>query len=734
MKSSSFAFRDRTHRSSAGEGDDTGAADRPALDGTLRTKRAELFLRHFSTACGVFASSVGLFVLAGWWLELPGVSSLVLYAPAMVPNSAIMGALAGAGLALLAPTAASRARVFVGRLAAAAAGVVALATLAQYLLGVDFGIDDVFETMADANLGRPSVLTATTFSLLAVALLIEDRRTTRGRRPAELLALVSGSISLMALLGHVFGVTVLFGPQRLLPATGMELPTIVSVWALSSGIVASRTDTGVMSLLTADDSGGVAARQLVVWLLVLVPVVGVIAAGARVGLYGLPMASALIVLLGIVAGSAFILRIARRASLLDAGRRASEREQRFLADVGAMLMDATPDYDATLSKLARAAAQHLADWCLVDVVESGRVRRLEVATSDPTAHAQAHDLQRLGQRLDRRRLHLMFEPLAARRSLLMTEVAPGFLESIAQDSVHLESLQRLEIRSFIAVPLVARDRLLGAIAFVSSRQSLRYDERDLRFAEELARVAALAVDNVHLYRSLRRAMATRDEILGMVAHDLRSPLNTILLQLQLMRRQAREPEHPSDKPIEAVRRAIDRMRRLIQDMLDVASLDAGSLSIERERLAVRSVLDEAVETHELAAAQSQIELRLVAADPLPEVLADRDRLLQVFDNLIGNAIKFTGAHGRVVVGGEPSGGEVQLWVADTGPGIDECHLAHLFDRFWRAADKGQRGAGLGLPIAKGIVEAHGGRIWVESEAGSGTTFRFTLPIAPPAEA
>ena len=179
--------------------------------------------------------------------------------------------------------------------------------------------------------------------------------------------------------------------------------------------------------------------------------------------------------------------------------------------------------------------------------------------------------------------------------------------------------------------------------------------------------------------------------------------------------------------MEVIERAAKRMNRLIQDLLDVALMEAGQLTIERARLSAGGLIVEAVDMQRPLASSSSLELRVEVDPDVPDVWGDRDRLLQVFENLIGNAIKFTKAGGRITAGAASRDDEVVFWVADTGCGIASENLPRVFDRFWQATRAGRQGAGLGLPITKGIVEAHGGRIWVESTAGSGSTFFFTIP-------
>jgi signal transduction histidine kinase len=285
----------------------------------------------------------------------------------------------------------------------------------------------------------------------------------------------------------------------------------------------------------------------------------------------------------------------------------------------------------------------------------------------------------------------------------------------------------------MGVPLIVQDRLLGALVVASCRLERRYGPGDLRLLEELGRRAALALENARLYRAVEDAVKARDDVLGIVAHDLRGPLSTILMHAALIRARGPEPAHGLRPPVEVIELAVTRMSRLIQDLLDVTRMEAGHLAIDHARVSARQLVTEAVEAQQQLAASASIELRVEIAPGVPEVWGDRGRLLQAFDNLIGNAIKFTRPSGGIVVGAAPRDGEVLFWVADTGAGISAEDIPHVFDRFWQARRAERRGAGLGLAIVKGVVEVHGGRIWVESTPGHGSSFSFTIPTAPGAE-
>ena len=233
---------------------------------------------------------------------------------------------------------------------------------------------------------------------------------------------------------------------------------------------------------------------------------------------------------------------------------------------------------------------------------------------------------------------------------------------------------------------------------------------------------------------IQKAVLARDHVLGIVAHDLRNPLNAIVLQLSALRRRGHEPERRNPKAIDLISRAASRMEHLIQDLLDVALLEAGKLTVRCEPLSAAELVTEAVEMQRSLATSADLEIRLEVGRDVPEVYVDRHRLLQIFENLIGNAVKFTQSGGRITLGASSADGEVLFWVKDTGCGISAESKAHVFDRFWQAASSAQRlGAGLGLPITKGLVEAHGGRIWVESTPGRGSTFFFSIPRGRPEE-
>jgi chemotaxis family two-component system sensor kinase Cph1 len=254
---------------------------------------------------------------------------------------------------------------------------------------------------------------------------------------------------------------------------------------------------------------------------------------------------------------------------------------------------------------------------------------------------------------------------------------------------------------------------------------------DVEGAEELRR-NAVEIDLARQVLREQQAVRARDDLVAVVSHDLRGPLAVIQMQAALLLRTGIDKEEPSLRlraSAERVQKAVDRMNALIRDLLDLARIEAGRFDVRPRPEGIREIVDEAlIIAYPLAEAKRiVIEVEEVSEDG--SVAADRERVFQVLANLTGNAIKFTPEGGKIVLRAEARSHEVLFTVADTGPGIPSEQLPHIFDRYWQARRTAHQGTGLGLYIAKGIVEAHGGRIWAESVPGAGARFYFTLPAA-----
>jgi PAS domain S-box-containing protein len=420
--------------------------------------------------------------------------------------------------------------------------------------------------------------------------------------------------------------------------------------------------------------------------------------------------------------------IARRLIEEQAGRAAAEMAERraaFLAEASRVL-GTSFDYHTTLATLTRLAVPSLADFCTVDILgRDGAIQRVGVAHVDPAKERLLWEITRWVRR-DAPMVPHLRRALLEGQPTLIPEIDDAMLAANAIDEEHGRLLMQLRPRAVAAVPLIVGEESIGVLVMYTAESGRHYDADDLALAQELARRAALAVENARLYHETEQATQARDQVLSVVAHDLRNPLNTMLMASQLLADTV-PAESAARRHVAIVQRAGERMNRLIQDLLDIKRLESGRLTLDLRPIAARALLLDAVEMLRAVASASAVELVLDAPDDLPRVTADAHRVQQVLSNLIGNAIKFTPKRGRITVGAVPADGEVRVEVCDTGAGIPADQLPHIFGQFWQATRGDRRGIGLGLAIAKGMVEAHGGRIWVESTVGEGSSFFFTLP-------
>lgn len=405
-------------------------------------------------------------------------------------------------------------------------------------------------------------------------------------------------------------------------------------------------------------------------------------------------------------------------------RRRILNRQKLLAQVGQALAGPL-EFKAALDTIATTLVRGFADCCIIDMLEQGQLRRFRVAHRDARKEAVLAALETVQP--DMRRPYLVRPAVEARRPVLLRDVPREYLREMALDEHHYQLLELLDPQSILQVPLHARGKLLGVLALMTSPPRHPFDEEDILTAEGLGDRISLTLENAQLLEATRLAVHMRDEVLGVVAHDLRNPLSIIRLSTHAVMA-AESPGTLVYRRLEAASRAAERMARLITDLLDIARLEAGGSAIRPRLEPPHSILDEVFELEAPAAQAAELRFELDVPDGLPEIWGDRDQLIRVLINLVDNAIKFTPRGGHLELGARATGDGVEFFVADSGTGISSEHLEHVFDRFHQL-NLDRRGTGLGLAIARGIVEAHGGRIWAESTLDQGSTFHFVVPLA-----
>lgn len=440
---------------------------------------------------------------------------------------------------------------------------------------------------------------------------------------------------------------------------------------------------------------------------------------------------------------------------VEAERRRRQENDRFLNQVGAVLA-ASLDYNETLRRIAGLCVPWLADWAFVDVLtDEGMSRRVEVAQADPAQVELAEALKNApaapGQ-LDTP----MAQALLQGRSLLLPDVTDALQKALNTPPVHRRTELMAEVidnrtASFMSVPLVARGKTLGALSLLSVEPGRRYDRRDLAIAEDLARRAALAVDNARLYRqaedsnallreqakALMEADHRKNEFLAVLAHELRNPLAPLGANLHVLRLAG--AGSPAARQAQAVmERQVGHLVRLIDDLLDVSRVSRGIIELRKSRVELAAIINNAVEISRPMIEERHHALAVTLSDNPIWLDADADRLTQVFVNLLNNAAKFTPGGGELAISVTADDGAAYVSVRDNGIGIGPDELVRVFDLFAQGENElqsGTGGLGIGLTLARQLVEMHGGSIEAMSQgANSGSKFVVQLPqTAAPVE-
>jgi PAS domain S-box-containing protein len=430
-------------------------------------------------------------------------------------------------------------------------------------------------------------------------------------------------------------------------------------------------------------------------------------------------------------------RLFTREQAMRAGAEAAERRAAFLAEASGVL-GSSLDYTTTLPTVARLAVPTFADWCIVDLLtRDGGVDRVAVAAADAT-------IQRALQQIQRYVPDWKSQQPAARvfrsgRTVVFPEVTEETLTSTARDDAHLALMRELKPRSAMCVPLLARQRIVGALTFVRGLAGPAYATADVAVAEELAHRVALAVDNAALYSEAEQARGqaeaanrAKDEFLAVLSHELRTPMNAVYGWARMLQG-GRLDAGGGTRAIDAIVRNAHAQTQLIDDLLDVSRIATGKMRLEVRSVDLPAVLGAALDAVRPAADAKEIRLRTVMDPRAGPVNGDPDRLQQVVWNLLMNAVKFTPRGGRVQLSLQRVNSHVEIVVSDTGLGIRAEVLPFVFERFRQgdsSSTRAQAGLGIGLALVRHLVELHGGTVIAESAGeGQGATFRATLPLA-----
>jgi PAS domain S-box-containing protein len=406
-------------------------------------------------------------------------------------------------------------------------------------------------------------------------------------------------------------------------------------------------------------------------------------------------------------------------------RKRAEEVDRFLSESSTQLVQSL-QRDAVIDAIAAVAIPALADACFIDVIEeTNEIRRTAFSPDDGVRDAMTALAVDFAPTWDSP--SPVVDVLRHGHPELIDHVDEDWLAATEENARAIPLWIQLAPKAIYVVPLALGERKLGALVLLDlGRRPDRFTTDAQVLIGQFVRGVALALENARLYSAARRATQARDEVLAVVSHDLRNPISAIAMCARILREAPPTDEAEREKMLTAITEATVWMQQLIRDLLDVSAIEAGRLSVEREPASIASIVSSAAGMVSGELEQRSIDLRVDVAETTVPVRVDANRIVQVVTNLLGNAIKFTEPGGTVTIRARGEASTVIVSVADTGIGIEPEAVPHIFDRFWQARATPRRGSGLGLAIARGIVEAHGGRIWVESELGKGSTFSFSL--------
>jgi signal transduction histidine kinase/ActR/RegA family two-component response regulator len=702
------------------------------------TEHQSVRYRTLSVVCALLAMSIGGAALLGWILGIEFLKRIYPSLVTMKANTAVCFILVSAAVLLLPKPSTSGWKRRVAQVFAVVVALVGFLTLTQHIFGWNVGIDQLLftETVNEAGQsfpGRMGVAASLNFFALGCALLFFDARSPRWFRVSNIAVLVVMAVTVLVFLYYFYGIE-RFDPIALYFT--IALHSVVAFLSLCAAILFSRPDRGLLAILLEDGPGGVVARRMWPMLLVVMLLGWARTMGRDSGFFGAGFGTAIFVLTILLILVALIWWTAYSLNRTDRDRREAEKRLDVLFRVSELVRTERDAYELSYSVAETVGVELDLRRCLFN--ETDVDRDLEIVHRDYCNRAKSVA-----------GTHRISDYSSVTSESMMKGEAVINCDSQTDPRTaadYKRSYEPTGERAYVAVPLMRDGRWVASL-WASDDQPREWTKEEVSLLRSVAERTWTAIEKLRAEAERERLLQSeqeardvaekanqvKDEFLATLSHELRNPLNVILGYSELFLRLPEIDESSRlRKMAEALRRNAQSQSQLINDLLDLSRLQRGKISLNHETVSLAAIIDNAVETVRAEAAAKGIEIRLNFAHQLLLVDGDRLRLQQIAWNVLNNAVKFTPAGGSISISLNHEEQNAVLVVEDTGQGIDESFLPHVFEMFRQADSSNSRrhgGMGIGLALVQQLVQLHGGTIAAESQGtNKGSRFTVRLPL------